>query len=232
MDIRKQGIVIRTTDVGESDRLVTLLTPDCGRLTVRAKGCRSAKSKLRYATQLFCFGEYLLAHSKAGYIITGCDAVENFEMLSGDLAKFYVGSVVLETADKLSREDNPDAPLFVAVLSALKQVAFHDRPLHSGVCFLLDALRLGGHAFRCVCSCGEEGAWVDLPSAAICCPRHKTPVGMPVSADTLAYLTVPSPDIARPVLHEAYVLLARCIWHSMGVKLNTVQELCKQWDVL
>lgn len=233
MDIRHTAIVIRTTDMGESDRLLTLFTPDAGRMTVRAKGCRSAKSKLRYATQPMCFGNYLLAPSKAGYIVTGCDEVENFAGIAGDLARFYVASVVLDAAYHLSQPDNGDAALFVAVLTALKDITYGLNPLHSGVCFLVDALRLSGHALRLVCACGNEGNWLDLATCSVCCEAHKAPMGMPVGTDTLAYLqALPQPPEDADTMHQAYVLLARCLWHTMGIKLQSVQELCKQWAVL
>ena len=233
MDIRHKAIVIRTTDVGETDRLLTLLTPDAGRLTVRAKGCRSAKSKLRYATQPLCFGEYLLAPSKAGYIVTGCDCIENFASVSTDLTRFYTAAVALDVAYYFSQPDNGDAALFVAVLTALKDIAYGNLPLHSGVCFLTEALRLGGHALSLVCTCGQAGNWLDLASCSVCCHQHKAPLGMPISNEVQDYLQdLPQPPPSSASMHEAYVLLARCIWHTMGVKLQSIQQLCKQWDVL
>ena len=232
MDIRKQGIVIRTTDVGETDRLVTLLTPDEGLLTLRAKGCRSAKSKLRYATQPMCFGHFLLAPSKVGYILTGCDSVDSFASIGADLTKFYVASVVLDAAAHLAREGQGDATLFVTVLQALKEVAYHQNPLHVGVVFLLQALSVSGHGLRFVCHCGEVGHWVDLASCGFCCDAHRPPLAMPVSDELLSYLASPDDPADPATMHEAYVILARCMWHTVGVKLMSVQELCKQWDVL
>lgn len=234
MELRTTGIVLRAIEVGESDKLVTLLTPEYGKLTVRAKSCRSEKSKLRFATMPMHTGEYLLTKSKAGYIITGCDPIDGFVSVSADLAKFYVAAVVLDGADKMSREDNPDPTLFLTVLNTLKKVAYHDDALYAGAYYLADLMRLAGHAIRPQCHCGEAGDFIDLETGAFCCTAHKTGVCMPLG--NLARQSLVSLLEGAPVpvegLRDAYVILARCILHTLGVKLLSVQELCKQWAVV
>ena len=234
MEIKTTAMVLRATEIGESDKLVTLLTPDYGRLTVRAKGCRSAKSKLRFATLPMCLGEYLLTQSKAGFIITGCDAIDTFPSVGADLVRYYVAAVVLDGADKLSREDSADPTLFLTVLNTLKKVAYHDDPLYVGAYFLCDLLRLSGHALRPVCECGEDGDYIDLESAAVCCAAHKGSLCMPLGESARHSLAALSADEEVDVagLRECYVVLARCLLHTVGVKLMSVQELCKQWTVL
>ena len=234
MEIKTTGIVLRATEVGESDKLVTLLTPDYGKITVRAKGCRSAKSKLRFATLPMCTGEYLLTKSKVGHIVTGCDCIDTFTAVGADLTKYYVAMVLLDAADKLTKEDVADATMFLTLLNTLKKVAYHEDALYTGASFLLDALRLSGHAFRPFCHCGEAGEYVDLEASAVCCETHKGTLCMPLSDVARASLVALSEgrDVSVDGLRTCYVILTRCIWHTIGVKLMSVQELCKQWDVL
>lgn len=234
MELRTKGIVIRQTEVGESDKLVTLLTPEYGRLTVRAKGCRSQKSKLRFATLPMCFGDYLLTKGKAGYIITACDSVDTFVSVSDDLARFYVAAVVLDGASHLSSEGTADPTLFLTVLNTLKKVAYHDDVLYTGAYYLCELMRLSGHAVRPLCVCGDEGAFIDLETGAVCCAAHRGNLCMPLSdsaREGLQALLAGEP-CTMPSIREAYVILARCLYHTVGVKLNSVQALCKQWEVL
>jgi DNA repair protein RecO (recombination protein O) len=48
-----QGIILSRTDFGEADRIITILTPDHGKLRLMAKGVRRAKSKLAGGIELF-----------------------------------------------------------------------------------------------------------------------------------------------------------------------------------
>lgn len=233
-ELKTTGIVLRSTEVGESDKLVTLLTPEYGKLTVRAKGCRSAKSKLRFATLPMCTGEYLLTKSKAGYIVTGCDCIDAFPTVENDLAKFYVAAVLLDGADKLSGENVADATLFLTLLNTLKKCAYHEDALYTGAYYLLELMRLSGHAIRLFCQCGEAGDYIDLEQAAFCCEQHKGAACMPLTASARESLVAlaEGKDVGQAGLRECYVILARCLYYAVGVKLMSVQELCKQWNVI
>lgn len=235
MEERLKGIVIRTVDVGEADRLLTLLTPDRGKVSVKAKGCRQAKSKLRYATQPMCLGDYILTQTKGGPIVTACDTVETFEAVATALDRYYVANVVLEGACFFGRDKVADPALFLLTLSTLKKIAYDPNPLYSGAVYLLDLLRIIGHEIRPVCSCGREGRWLDLESSAVCCEEHKAGLVMPVSAqwaDAVEDIRLDAAAVEVETLRELYVTLARCLFHTAGCKLGSVQELCKMWEVL
>lgn len=51
--LRTKAIILRRTDYGEADRILTLLTPDFGKLSLIAKGVRRSKSKLAGGIELF-----------------------------------------------------------------------------------------------------------------------------------------------------------------------------------
>ena len=235
MEERLKGIVIRTVDVGETDRLLTLLTPDKGKVTAKAKGCRQAKSKLRYATQPMCLGDYILTQTKGGAIVTACDTVETFEAVGAALDRYYVANVVLEGACCFGRDKVADPALFLLTLSTLKKIAYDPKPLYSGAVYLLDLLRVIGHEVRPTCSCGKEGTWLDLESSAVYCEQHKTGLVMPVSTrwgEAVQDIRMDYEAVDLPTLRELYVTLARCLYHTASCKLDSVQELCKMWEVL
>jgi DNA repair protein RecO (recombination protein O) len=54
------GLIIRDTAYGESDKLLTVLTAERGKLTVSGKGVRSPKSTLRPYTHIMFYGELTL----------------------------------------------------------------------------------------------------------------------------------------------------------------------------
>ena len=64
------GLIIRTADVKESDRLVTIFTEETGVITAIAKGARSIKSRQMSATLQFCYGRYVL-YQKNDFLLNG-----------------------------------------------------------------------------------------------------------------------------------------------------------------
>ncbi len=128
-ELKTVGIVTRTTDFREYDRMVTILTPDRGRIDLCLKGCRRPKAKLRPAGQVFCFADFeLTEHRPGNYIMVGCSVRDAFFDLSTDLEK-------LDAAGKLCRIMNAffdglmenRAELFTLMLAALSAIAYAPR---------------------------------------------------------------------------------------------------------
>ncbi len=61
--IKMNGIILSEHNMGDFDKMLTMLTPGVGKICV-AKGARRPKSALLAGTQMFCFGEYLLYKGK------------------------------------------------------------------------------------------------------------------------------------------------------------------------
>ena len=53
-----RGLVLRTTEYKETDRILTVLSADHGLLTMKARGVRSNRSKLKGACQLLTYAEF------------------------------------------------------------------------------------------------------------------------------------------------------------------------------
>lgn len=118
-----EGVCLRSTDYKENDKIITLYLAEHGKVGVCAKGCKSAKSKLKYAVTPLCFGKYYLAN-KNRYVLTGCDCIDNFFNLATDPLKYYCASVVLEVVDKMTLEGEYNHRLFVAMLECLNELCY------------------------------------------------------------------------------------------------------------
>ena len=57
--IRTKGLVIREINVGEADKIITLLTEDIGKVSVSVRGARK-NSRFSYGTQILTYGQYIL----------------------------------------------------------------------------------------------------------------------------------------------------------------------------
>ena len=86
-NIKLNGIVISENNMGDYDKMLTILTPNYGKISCVAKGARRPKSQLLAGTQLFCFGEYLMYKGSSTYHINSCEIIEVFYNLRTDLEK-------------------------------------------------------------------------------------------------------------------------------------------------
>ena len=84
--IKTKGIVIAENNMGDFDKMVTLLTPN-GKIGCSAKGSRRPKSQLMAGTQFLCFGEYMMFKGTNTYTLNSCDTIEVFYNIRTDLDK-------------------------------------------------------------------------------------------------------------------------------------------------
>ena len=78
MTTEVRGLVIRTVDIKETDRLVTIFTEEYGSMTALARGARSLKSRKLAATMQFCYGKYVLYKQGDKYWVKEAELLENF----------------------------------------------------------------------------------------------------------------------------------------------------------
>lgn len=114
-----QGIVLRVTDYNERDALLTLLTADQGKLTVKARGLRRKNSPLIAPCQLLAYGEFTLFEYRGQHTINEAHSIELFTPLRRDLTKLSLGTYFAQAAEVLSQEDSPSPELQSLVLNCL-----------------------------------------------------------------------------------------------------------------
>lgn len=88
------AIVIRSIDYKESDRLLTLFSPEEGRVTAAMRGVKKSNAKLKFASQLYNYGEYEI--SSRGGSVTGCRQIKSFFGIGESIEAFYAGGAAAE----------------------------------------------------------------------------------------------------------------------------------------
>ncbi len=86
MQISSPALVIKVMDVGENDRLLTLLTADYGIVKAFASGAKKLKSRLYASTGMLCYSDMLLAKNKDTYRVRDADLKNSFFKLGCDVA--------------------------------------------------------------------------------------------------------------------------------------------------
>lgn len=146
------GIVIRAADYQDNDRLVKLYTPEAGKVQAVLRGVKKAGAKLKYAAQLFHFGEYVFAAKSAGFrTVTNCASHEPFSKLyaGGAPETYFAASFILDLIDKATPDREPNPEMFILLLKALREFLKQNAdPKMIAAYFTLKALRAAGYRYK------------------------------------------------------------------------------------
>jgi DNA repair protein RecO (recombination protein O) len=107
-----EGIILSRTDYGEADRIITLLTPDHGKLRLLAKGVRRVKSKLAGGIELFSVSSitFIPGRGEIGTLVS-TRLVKHYGQIIEDLDRTMLGYDLIKQLNKAT-EDHPESEYF------------------------------------------------------------------------------------------------------------------------
>ncbi|MDB4868222.1 MAG: recO [Cohnella sp.] len=181
---RVEGIVIRSTDYGEGNKIVTLLTSTHGKQGVVIRGARKLKSRYGALAQLFTYGEYSFYKSGSLGTLGSGEVIESFRELREGLEGPAYASYAAELTDRAVGDEEAGDFLFRQLKACLKALAEGKDP---GVVMRVYEMIIVGTAGylpvldECA-SCGRaEGPFrFSPPAGGALCPlcRHRDPAAM------------------------------------------------------
>ena len=80
--------------MGDYDKMITILTPDIGKIGCAARGARRPKSSLMAGTQFLSFSDFVIYNSPTSYNINSCETIEVFYNIRKDLSKLNYASLI------------------------------------------------------------------------------------------------------------------------------------------
>lgn len=188
-----QAIVLRVTDYNDKDALLTVLSRNHGKLTLKARGLRRKNSPLIAPCQLLALGEFTLFEYKNQYTINEAHSLELFTPLRRDLTKLSLGTYFAQAAEVISQEDLPNPELQSLLLNCLYGLSKLDLPemLVKSV-FELRAACLAGYTpdlFGCHICGSQTPDRFDISAGQLECQHCRTGessgIRMPVSSGML-----------------------------------------------
>lgn len=196
MRLTTQGIVLRETNYKEADKILTVLTRDLGKRTVKARGCRRKNSKLTAASQLLVYSEMTLYERGEFITLNEADPLEQFWSVRQDLEDLALASYFAEVTEATAQEGEAVPELLSLLLNSLYALDTlkKPRPLVKAA-FELKLLCLTGYApmLDACAVCGapepDQPRW-NLSQGILHCARCRGQVGggvsMPLSPGALA----------------------------------------------
>lgn len=157
--ILANGIVTRYVNYRENDRILSIFTPDRGRVDAKARGCRRPTSPLLSCAETFVYGQFELFMGKDKYTVNGCAVQETFFPIREDIVRFAIGTSMLQLASETAQENEPNEPLFFLLYRALSYLSYGESdPMDLFCCFLLKFLDTVGFrpSITACAACGRD----------------------------------------------------------------------------
>jgi DNA repair protein RecO (recombination protein O) len=195
--LRVEAIVLRHSDYGEADRIVTLYTSQLGKTRALVKGARKVTSRKSGHLEPFTHVKLQLAKGRDLLLVTQADTVEPYLPLREDLMLTSQASYVIELLDRFTYEDASENPtIFRLLRDTLKRLASRVDPwiaIRYYEMRLLDALGFRPQLVECT-NCRRpiqpEDQYFSFSAGGVVCPEcgRRLPNLARISMDTLKYL--------------------------------------------
>jgi DNA repair protein RecO (recombination protein O) len=175
---RIDAVILRRADFGEADRLLTVFTPQRGKIRVLAKGVRKTTSRKAGHVELFMLTDMLVAQGRTWDIISQAEIIEPYRDLRESLDKTGHAYYLAELVDRFTEEHDPNTPLFQLLTLTLAHLSHADDSFVALRYFELHLLSLTGFQpqlhFCVVCSEALEAVtnFFHFVDGGALCPRH------------------------------------------------------------
>lgn len=141
---KTDGIVLREMDYGETNKIVTLLTEELGKVSVIASGAKKPQSRLTAAAQPFVYAHWLLFGGKGMLRASQADVIDSFRPIREDLHKTAYTAYIMELTDRFVEEKEPSQGLFLLLLYMLRHMSEGKDPAILSHIFEMKMLRVAG----------------------------------------------------------------------------------------
>lgn len=174
---RTEAVVLRRMDLGEADRLLTLFTPDEGKVKAIAKGVRRPGSRKAGHLEPFTRARLLLARGRNLDIITQAEAVDYHPELHSDLERLGAAASIVELIDRFTVPEVGTQSLYDLLVAALAHLAAGEPPAPLLLYYQLRLLDLVGfrpelkHCVGCQREIQPEAQGFSYAAGGVLCSR-------------------------------------------------------------
>ncbi len=151
-----EGIVLKTQNIGEADRVCTIYSPTKGKTRAVARGARRSGSRFVSSTQMFAYGDFQIFTGKSLDGISQVQLKEAFPRLHDDLTRLAYASYVAELVEEVTEEGDGDQVLFDMLLAYMRVLSETLEPQLVTVAFEIKFATILGYRPRLE-SCAECG---------------------------------------------------------------------------
>ena len=192
-----RAIVLRHANYRDHDRMLTLFSPQQGRVDALSRGCRRPKSPLLAASEVFVQGEFVLFRSGERYTLSSCAIDDTYYPLRLEPYRLTCASYLLGLCQAAVQPGEAAPGLFALLLTGLCHLAYQERelPLSVTTAFLLLYADVIGyrprlnHCAHCRAPVDStQGGLLDVEAGGLVCPACADKTAYRLTAAQVAWI--------------------------------------------
>ena len=253
--VTTKALILKGSNYGESDRIVTFLSKELGKVSGIAKAGRKSLKRFGGSLEPFTLVEIVMKPRDGLSLLLESSSVKDFRQIKSDVDKIFYGSYMLELSESMIDEGEPDAQgrLFNLLLSSMEALDACGNPEEVVRQFEISILNLTGYMpslLKCI-SCGKEvrhqmtgggsGEAGRLPfsisKGGVFCPACSR--ASEDSLDYVSYGTLRTLDAAtsgkvaftKHALEESGRIIPAFIVHHLGKRLKCLEFIEKMKEL-
>jgi len=137
---KTEGIIIKKTNLGEVDRLLTVYSKEFGKIVVKAKSVRKNQAKLKGHLELFFHSHLILVPARGWPLVVGAEALQEFSLLHNDLFSLAAAYYFSELLDRLIVGPERDENIWQLVLTSFTYLNQNRRNIQQVIRIFEDTL--------------------------------------------------------------------------------------------
>lgn len=118
--INCQGLVIKKSDYGESDRYIDIFTRDYGKISTSIHGIRKSQRREQVSTDIMTVSKFIFYKKNENYITSDFSTIDAFVNLKSDMENIDVALTIINILNKMLVHDNPRENLYDITIKILK----------------------------------------------------------------------------------------------------------------
>lgn len=172
--LKTNGIVLKSINLSDNDKIVTVYTDEFGKIDAVAHGVRKQSGRINSSVLPFCYGEYVLFRGRNLFSVKDAAINESFQGLLMDLDKLSCGLYLLELIDNLTIKEAKNVKLLALLLKSL-YILLHGDPDYELLELVVSfkAISMSGYMPNidyCInCGCAANEGIFDIPAGGILC---------------------------------------------------------------
>lgn len=228
---RDKAVVLRSYKLGESDRIVVVMTEQHGKVRAVAKGIRKTKSKIGARLEPLSHVEIQLYKGKDLDTVSQVELIDSSARLHNNLDKLTQGMSMLEAVDQIAEDREPSPHLYRMLQGALQALMDQESPVMLAAFYwkLLAAEGVCPQVHECL-RCGVKDGLVafDIFHGGVQCRDCRTGIGISQAAIDLlqqvlgGQLNVALAQPESPASFEISQLATQAMEHHIERRLRSV----------
>ncbi|MBE6636002.1 MAG: DNA repair protein RecO [Ruminococcaceae bacterium] len=122
------GLVLRSVNIGESDRLITVFSKEMGTVTAMVKSARTLKNRNMSSTQQFCYSSMVLYKKGDKLWVKEASAIESFFGLRRTIEGLSLAGYIVEVLSDVTTAES-EGELLRLALNSLYAISEEKYPL-------------------------------------------------------------------------------------------------------